>query len=224
MPLYDTHFDPAVFPVPAELLAALERNGFSDVSYGNDVCPRFTAPVDSLSEVCLWTHALLPRDREMGGARFVLATEDDEGREIWQTEDVAEAIARLDGTYVEKAAPPAPPIFVEKLLRGLVRLDRRPRFSKAHEVKGIRGSDGATKWIEPDGVYATGRHLIVRGRVPIRIVPSEQAEALRAIDAERQLLKKRSVELTILERSIIQAAWDASKDMTAREIKEGQDK
>lgn len=112
------------------------------------------------------------------------------------------------------------PIFVEKLLSGLRRLNRKPRVMKACRVTGLRGSDGSREWDEPERVSGHGIHGIVKGRVQIRRVSSTHAETLARIDAERAELNKRLAELNREERETLQTAWDDGKDMAVTEIKE----
>ncbi len=110
-------------------------------------------------------------------------------------------------------------IFVEKLLSGLKRLNRPPRYSAPHQVTGIRGSDGAKEWLEPEAVWGNSGHYPVKGKVHIRPVPEAYADDLAAIDAERLQLNRRLAELRTLEAQVLELAWHASKPLTVAEVK-----
>ncbi len=75
-----TQFDPAVYPVPSNVLNALLGMGWTDQSYRNDICPRFEQMARGW---VLFVEAVRPEDRETGGWRFT----------VYQvTDDVAEDV------------------------------------------------------------------------------------------------------------------------------------
>ncbi len=81
----------AAFPTfPADAMPALPV-GFSDASYRNDVCPRYTSNDDRVS---IWIDFPNPDDREyclMHQYRVTLADLDDDI--VLETDDWAEALA-----------------------------------------------------------------------------------------------------------------------------------
>lgn len=109
-------------------------------------------------------------------------------------------------------------MFVERLLAGMKRLMKQPRFVAAHIVNGIRGSDGAKQWREGDSVWGHSRHTPKGGKVnDIRPIPAEMQARLLEIDAEREALKKRNGELFREEQALLAAAYMASKPLSVKE-------
>lgn len=79
------------FGVPQEILARTQDN-----SWHNDVCPRFTSPVNEA--VSVWVDHPDSRHREMQGLRFSVSLENSEGQlvHLLITDDLAETLLMLD--------------------------------------------------------------------------------------------------------------------------------
>jgi hypothetical protein len=112
------------------------------------------------------------------------------------------------------------PIYVEKTLGALRRLNRPPRYIAAYRARGLRGSDGAREWDEPEAVAGDALHRPTRGRVStIREVPSGYAADLAEIDAEREQLNARLAELRREEAKVLELAYVAGVPLSVAEVK-----
>jgi len=116
------------------------------------------------------------------------------------------------------------PIYVERLLAGLRRLNHRPRYIAPHRVTGLRGSDGAREWDEAEAVMGNGLHRPHRGKVnDLREVPEGYADELRQLDAERARLQQALNEVAARERELLKAAFPVSRPVTVAELKTAQE-
>lgn len=113
-------------------------------------------------------------------------------------------------------------IYLERLLSGLGRLSKAPRYVAAHTATGSR-SDGASVWEEPESVWARGIHRPKRGKVAdIRVTSEEYAEKFREIDAERVRLETALASLRREERELMDVAWASARPVTVAELKQPQ--
>ena len=103
-------------------------------------------------------------------------------------------------------------IYVEKLLSGLQRLNRPPRYCPKTDDKAPRRN-----W--PETVVGHGFHLPKRGVVDIREVPDGYAAELIAIDARRAELQAALAELRQQEQQILALAWQTGTPVRVAALK-----
>ncbi len=80
-----------------EAVAPLAALGFTDASYGNDMCPRF---VNLSRRLVVWVDHVNPAERECEGPRFTVQESDEEGNPRFNgayvcTDSLPEVIQRL---------------------------------------------------------------------------------------------------------------------------------
>lgn len=114
-------------------------------------------------------------------------------------------------------------IYVEKLLSGLKRLNRRPWYMKPHRARGLRSSTGETEWDEPESVHGHGAHRPIKGVVDIRKPDAGYTSDLLDIDAKRADLRKQLAALDAEERGILALAWSTGRPVTVAELKAAQE-
>ncbi len=118
-------------------------------------------------------------------------------------------------------APDGPEVYIERRMGGVLeRRDRRPRYCAPHRATGLRGSDGAREWDEPEKVIANSYHIPKGGVVSdIRRATPEATVELAAVETERKRLKAAIAELNKRERDILARDWDAARPVTVAELK-----